>query len=473
MTRYQQLADDLARRIGEGTLRPGERVPSVRHACRSHDASPSTVLQAYALLESRGLIEARPRSGYYVRARLGQTLAEPPVSRPGTDATALTVSDFIFDILDSARDREVVPLGSGFPSPELFPLDRLARALAVSARRLDPWRSVTDLAPGNDELRRQIALRYLSAGVSLSPEEIVITSGAMEAINLCLQAVTRPGDLVAIESPAFYGGLQAIERLGLRVIEIPTHPRDGVDVGALAEALDRHPIRACLFMLNHQNPLGACVPDERRRELVSLLARHDVPLIEDDAYAELHFGEPRPLPAKSLDSAGQVLHVSSFAKCLAPGYRVGWVAAGRHARTVQRLKLSTSLGTAVPLQAALADYLHHGGYDHHLRRLRQALASQTAQAIAAIERHFPPGVQLASPRGGYFVWLVLPPGADALALHRQALARGISIAPGPIFSATRGFNQCIRLNTGHPWSDASERAVATLGDLVRAQLGSR
>ncbi|MBS0349246.1 MAG: PLP-dependent aminotransferase family protein [Proteobacteria bacterium] len=466
MSLYQNLAEQTARLIADGVLRPGDRLPSVRQACKSNGIAPVTVTQAYALLESRGLVEARPKSGYFVRARLGQRLAEPEMTHPVGHSTALEVSDFIFQILDSVKDPAVVPLGSSFPSPYLYPLDKLGRCLAAAARHLDPLATVTDLPPGNDELRRQLALRYLAHGASVAPQEIVITSGAMEGLNLCLQAVTRPGDLIAIESPTFYAGLQAAERLGLKVIEIPSHPREGVSLPALEDALRHHPVKACLFMLNYANPTGARVPDERRQALVELLDRHDVPLIEDDVYAELHFGAEAPLCTKAVDPNGRVMHVSSFSKCLAPGYRIGWVAAGRYAAAIQRQKLSLSLATTVPVQIALADYLKHGGYEKHLRQLRGTLATQEAALVAAVETYFPAATRLARPLGGYFLWLELPRGTDALELHRRALEQGISIAPGPIFSAKREFGHCIRLNFGHPLGERGRAAVATLGALL-------
>ena len=469
MPLYQDIAESTARLIEDGVLRPGEKLPSVRRACRQHGVSPITVTQAYALLENRGLVEARPKSGYFVRAR-PLRLAEPEMSRPDGTSTALQVSDFIFEILDSVRDPAIVPLGSSFPDPALFPLDRLGRCLAQAARRLTPQATLTDLSPGNEELRRQIALRYLSLGATVSPQEIVITSGAMEGLNLCLQAVTQPGDLIAVESPTFYAGLQASERLGLKVIEIPSHPREGIDLPALARVLAEHPVKACLCMLNFANPTGATLGDARKRELLALLRTHQVPLIEDDVYQELHFGDQAPLCSKAADEDGLVLHVSSFSKCLAPGYRVGWVAAGRHAQRLRRIKLSASLATTIPVQIALADYLRHGAYDKHLRQLRRTLASQENALVDAIERHFPAGTRLTRPAGGYFLWLELPAGVDALLLHRQALARGISIAPGPIFSAKREFNHHLRLNFGHPADSRQEAAVATLGQLIAGQL---
>ena len=469
MSRYQQLAEQTEALILNGLLRPGERLPSVRQACRIHDVSPITVTQAYYILEGRGLIEARPKSGYFVRARLGQNLPEPEMTHPVGGSTQLQVSDFIFQILDSVRDPSVVPLGSSFPSPFLYPLDKLGRFLANAARKLDPLATVTDLPPGNEELRRQLALRYLAQGATVSPQEIVITSGAMEGLNLCLQAVTQPGDLIAIESPTFYAGLQASERLGLKVIEIPSHPREGISLSALEDTLRHHPIKACLFMLNFANPTGSRVSDENKKALLELLRRHDVPLIEDDVYNELYFGPQAPLCSKAEDTTGLVMHVSSFSKCLAPGYRIGWVAAGRYASRIQRQKLSLSLATTVPVQIALAEYLKHGGLENHLRHLRQTLALQEVEMVQAIERHFPTGTKLARPQGGYFLWLELPPQVDTLLLHQQALERGISIAPGPIFSAKREFKHYLRLNFGHPDPQRLDAAMATLGELIARQ----
>jgi len=470
MSLYQTLADQTAKLIADGVLRAGDRLPSIRQTCRTHGISPVTVTQAYYLLESRGLVEARPKSGYFVRARLGQRLPEPEMSHPVGHSTVLDVSDFIFQILESVKDPAVVPLGSSFPSPHLFPLDKLGRCLAAAARKLDPLATVTDLPPGNDELRRQLSLRYLAHGANVPPQEIVITSGAMEGLNLCLQAVTRPGDLIAIESPTFYAGLQASERLGLKVIEIPIHPREGLSLAALEDALRHHPIKACLFILNFANPAGALVADERKRELVALLRRYQVPLIEDDVYAELHFGPERPLCSKAADSDGLVMHVSSFSKCLAPGYRVGWVAGGRYAGRILRQKFATSLATTIPVQIALADYLKQGGFENHLRRLRQTLARQEAALVELVEEHFPAGTRLARPSGGYFLWLELPAPVDALRLHQQALEQGISIAPGPIFSAKREFQRCIRLNFGHPDPARLEEAIAALARLVAGQI---
>ncbi|HEX5688187.1 MAG TPA: PLP-dependent aminotransferase family protein [Ideonella sp.] len=466
MKRYERFADEIAGLIRQQTLRPGDKLPSVRQASAGRQISPSTVFQAYYLLEARGLIRARPRSGYYVNATARVTSPEPLASQPPVSSTHVAISDLVFEVLGAMRQRELVPLGSAFPGPELFPLPRLARTLASGMRRLDPRRIVEDLGPGNAELRRQIALRYAVQGMKVDPNEIVITNGAMEALNLCLQAVTEPGDVVAIESPTFYAALQALERLKLRAVEVTTHPRHGVDLAALRAVLARHRVKACWFMPNFQNPLGSLMPDEVKRELVALLGEHDIPLIEDDVYGELYFGRQPPLPAKAFDRSGSVMHCGSFSKCLAPGYRVGWVAAGRQAQAVERLKLMSSLSAPVPSQQAISGYLQQGGYDRHLRQLRQALAGSQARALRAVERHFPKGTRITRPEGGYFLWVELPASVDALQLQRLALAHSISLAPGQIFSADRRFGHCLRLNFGHAADKRLDNAIRTVGQLA-------
>ncbi|WP_228897887.1 PLP-dependent aminotransferase family protein [Acidovorax sp. Leaf73] len=483
MKRYERHADTIAQLIHSGALRPGDRVPSVREASRTRGISPSTVFEAYYLLEAQGLIHARPRSGYYVSARLPSTAearpAEPLPSQPAATSTGVAISDLVFEVLGLARDRDLVPLGSAFPGLELFPLDRLARCLASGMRKLDPWNIVQSLPPGDERLRQQIALRYGLHGMAVDVEEIIITNGAMEALNLCLEAVTQPGDVVVVESPTFYAALQALERLNLQALEIATHPRDGIDLAALAEALERQPphqhIKACWLMPSFQNPLGSLMPEGKKSELVALLARHGVPLIEDDVYGELHYGPQRPPPAKAFDGTGLVMHCSSFSKSLAPGYRVGWVAAGRFATAVQRLKLMTTLSAATPSQQALSEYLAQGGYDRHLRALRRSLEQQQAIALEAVAKHFPRGTRVSRPEGGYFLWAELPQEVDALALHRQALAQGISLAPGQIFSADRRFAHCVRINYGHPAHDRLQPALECVGRLatVLAAEGAR
>lgn len=467
MKRYERLADELASAIRAGTLRAGDRLPSVRAAAASHGVHASTVFQAYYLLEARGLARARPRSGYFVIDPADAPRALQATSAPDSESVDVDVSERVFAILEATTKREVVPFGSAFPSPHLFPLQRLAKTLAATVQKIDPRASVEYLIQGNAQLRRQIARRYVADGIAMQADDLVVTNGAMEALNLCLAAVTQPGGAVVVESPTFYAALQALERLRLRAIEVPTHPEQGIDLDALADALKRRRPQACWLMTNFQNPLGSTMPEAKKRDLVALLARHRTPLIEDDVYGELYFGAQRPKPAKAFDREGWVLHCASFSKCLAPGYRVGWAAPGRFVHDVARLKLSTSLTASVPAEAALGAFLERGGYDRHLRRLRSAFAHQQQAMIAAIARHLPAATRITRPHGGYFLWAELAPGADAVDLHRRALVRNISVAPGPIFSSRGEFGRFLRLNYGSPWDERAEQAMATLARLMR------
>jgi DNA-binding transcriptional MocR family regulator len=467
MKRYERLASQIGDLIQRGDLPPGTRIPAVRAACDAYGVSPSTVFRAYYLLESQGLIVARPRSGYFVSAAAPGAPLHGAASTPNEPSKSVNISELVFEVLHSIKDTHTVALGSAFMSPTVFPMQRLGRSCASVNRSTDLAKMVAALPPGDDALRRQIALRYLMAGMVVHVDEIIITSGALDALTLSLQVLTRAGDEIAIEKPTFYAALQAIQRLQLKVVEIPVHPVEGHDMEALAQALDRRPIRACWFMTSFQNPTGATLSDTKKQTLVELLAKYEVPLIEDDVYSELRFGSAPIRPAKFFDRQGLVLHCGSFAKSLAPGYRIGWAAAGRFAEQLERAKWMTTLSASVPAQRAIADYLEHGGYDRFLRKLRRELAAQQADMLSAIDRYFPPQTAATLAAGGYFTWVELPHSVDALRLFEAALERGISLAPGPIFSASGEFRHHIRLNYGYPWSPEIERAMATLGELAQ------
>ena len=464
LTRYAALAADIAQSIHAGVLQPGDKLPSVRSCCAARGVNPSTVFQAYYLLEARGLIRARERSGYYVASGAHHPPPEPEIARlPPPASLTVDVSERVFSILQASFQPGTVGLGSAFPAPQHFPWNKLAQSLAACARQAQPHDLLDDLSTGHSGLRRHIARRYLADGMPLHMDDVVITNGALEALNLCLSAVTRPGGAVVVESPCFYGALQALERLGLQAIEVPTHPRDGIDLQALEAAITTHRPQTIWLMSNFHNPLGSLMPAPHKQALCDMAARLQIPVIEDDVYGELYFSARRPLPIKAYDHAGWVLHCSSFSKCLAPGWRIGWVTAGRFTQGVARQKLTTSISTNAPAQAALAHYLEGVGYDKHLRQLRHILLTQRDAMAQAIAQYFPPGTRATRPEGGYLMWVELPEGCDALALHQQALTAGISLAPGPVFSASQRFERCIRLNFGLQWDARTIPALQQLG----------
>ena len=471
MKLYQQFAHEVAQMIAGGQLKPGERLPSVREARARRGISAATVFQAYQLLERDGLVLARPQSGFYVNAQLADPARTMPSSSTHEGAAEVEVSDLVFQVLAQVRARGIAPLGSAFPGPDLFPLARLARAANRGLGAMDPAAIVEHLSPGHPRLLEQIGLRYRIDGIRLAANEIVVTHGALEALNAALQVTTRPGDTVIVESPTFYAALQAIERLGLKALPVPTSPESGIDLDALETALSRQPVAACWLMPNFHNPTGAVMPDAAKRALVQMLAKRDIPLIEDDVYAELYYGSQRPRPAKAFDDSGRVLHCSSFSKSLAPGYRIGWVAGGRYAEAIQRLTLMTTLSASLPAQTALMHYLEEGGYERHLRRLRGMLHGRMTTALGEIAARFPSGTRLSRPRGGYFAWVELPDRVDAMRLHHAALANGIGIAPGHLFSPDARFARFIRINCGHD-ERTTLPAIRRLGELAHDLLGA-
>jgi DNA-binding transcriptional MocR family regulator len=468
---YEKIVGSITTLIQEGTYRPGDRIPSVRQMSKQQDVSISTVLQAYLVLENRGLIEARPQSGYYVRAPIFDRLPEPEPLSSDTDPSHVTLNELMMMIMRDTFNPKLIQLGGVMPNIELLPTDRLNRILTRLVRQSGQEAHQYEIPPGLEELRVQIAQHALRAGCQFSPNDLVITSGATEAIDLCLHAIGKPGDIVAIESPMYFGTLQSLEVHGLRALEIPTHQRDGISLDALKFAIEHNPIKAVLVISNFNNPLGSCIPDNKKKELVALLTNHDIPLIENDVSGEIYFGDKRPLTAKSYDTKGLVMLCSSFSKDISGGLRVGWVAPGRYKSKVEWLKFTANAATATLPQMAVAEFLSSGGYDHHLRHIRREYARNVNLLGQAVTRYFPPETRVARPSGGIVLWVQLPQNVDSLELYKLALQNNITIAPGYLFSATNQYANYIRLNAA-AWSYPIERAVERLGELVGTMVSS-
>lgn len=475
--RYRRLATELESKIKGGQYTAGERLPSLRDLHRRTGLSVTTAAQAYMELEARGLVEAREKSGFFVRPLLRTALPTPHIGEQAVlRPRKALVHPLAESILSAIGDTKMIPFGAALPDCRLLP----SRQLAASARRFTADYFAgggLNYGPldGVPELKRQIAARSIGGSNSGGVDEIVVTNGCMDAIQLCLRAVARPGDIVVTESPTFSCYLQLLEELGLLALEIPTDPDTGIDLGLLEEALfggvwRRNRVAACLINPSFHNPLGFDMPVNRRAELVEMLAAHDIPLIEDDVYGELFFGTTRPVPLKCFDRKGLVLYCSSFSKTLAPDFRVGWVQPGRFLEQILRLKFNSSITQCKLPQAILANYLENGQYERHLRRLRIALRNQMSNAVQAIARYFPQGTRLTSPEGGYVLWVELPAGVDGVELFRRAKAEGIFIIPGVISSGTGRFAHCIRMSCGAIWSDQLEGGIRRLGSLVDGML---
>ncbi len=465
---YVQLAADLAQRIEQGLLQGGERLPGVRQLGRQRNLSVATAVAAYRQLELEGYIESRPRSGFYVRTRPKTVIREPEQSDPVPRPMPVSGQDMVLRLAQVANDPAIVQLGAAVPDPAFLPTRAIERALASAAHHHRVQACAYEFPPGLLALRRQVSRRMAAAGALVQPDDIIITNGCQEALTLALQSVTRPGDIVALESPTFYGLLQVIEALGLKALEIPTHPRTGLSLEALQLALEQWPVKACVVVANFSNPLGHCMSDAQKQALVELTARAGVPLIEDDIYGDLGHRQQRPGIAKAYDTGGNVLYCSSVSKTLSPGLRVGWIAPGRFREQVLHRKYVTNLATPTVPQLAVADLLESGRYDRHLRQMQGEFARAVQRMTAAVSRHFPAGTRITRPEGGFVLWVELPDSVDSFALSSRALQEGVSIAPGPIFSATGKYRNFIRLSCACVWNERTEQALLRLGRLVAA-----
>lgn len=469
---YHRVAGELERAIAGGSLRTGDRLPSVRQLCLQHNVSASTVTQAYRWLENRSLVEARPKSGYFV-ARRPAPWPEPEIDTRMGRASFVTNDDITREFLLGSDDPSALPSFCTMPAAALLPEARL-RQLTASVNRRRPEYATSYHLGGSLALRQEIARRSVSAGVHLRPEEIILTNGGTEALSLALRSVAKAGDTIALESPTYFGLLGLIKSLGMRSLEIPTHPRDGLSIEALDFATraqtpgttSADAVRACMVIPNFQNPLGSLMPEANKRRLVQLAAERGFTLIESDVYGEMHFGDERPPVLQSFDTAGNVILCSSFSKTVAPGLRVGWLAAGRHFKTAQSLRFSNSLASARLPQEVMAQFIQNGGYDHHMRRLRAALKRQSQQMVDAVTRHFPTGCRLSQPQGGLILWIELPPQIDSRRVFERALQAHIGVAPGATFSCSDRYNHCIRVNYGAPWSAPLEAHIRQLGQIV-------
>ena len=471
MMLYERLADELARLIANGPLGPGDRLPSIRRLSEQKQLSISTVVQALHQLEDRGLVEARPKAGFFV-GRPAARLPEPRAAPVGGQPTDVAVTQRLLAVLRVNDSPDFVPFGNAMPAPELLPVARIMRLYGQVARRY-PKLMVTAGSTWTHNnlltLTQQIVKRAVEWGGVLDPAEITVANSCSEAIQLCLRVVTQPGDTVAMESPTHFVFLQILESLGLKALEIPCHPQQGLSVEALDLATRSGAVRAALLIPNANNPLGTTLPEDHKRRIARLLAERGIPLIEDDICGDLHFEGPRPPPIKAFDATGNVMLCSSLSKALSPGIRVGFVAAGRYKNAIDLQKAILNGITNPISQMVVAKLMESGGYDRHVRALRRALAHQVRCVGEAIAEHFPEGCRVSRPKGGFVLWVELPDRFDANLLHRDAIAAGIAFTPGDLFSASGLYRHYLRISCGYPWNPRMEAGIRRLGLLLAKQ----
>jgi len=468
----QLIADGMAARIERGALQAGDRLPSVRQLALEHGISLGTALQALRALESRGLVEARPQSGYFVRRR-ARRLEEPEMRAFTGVPQRVDVERHVAAVeARAAAHAQAAALGGLLPAGAYTPVQRLRRLVRDAVNETPSMFASAPGIHGHGALRRELARRHADIGVGIDADAFIVTQGVTEALALALRAVAEPGDTIAVESPAWPGTWRAIEALGFSVLEIPTHPRDGVSLEALEGLLDQQPIRAAVVTAHVGGPLGANPTDGRRKLLVALLETRGIAVIADDSGGDLQFEGARPKPLKAFERAGGVITCGACAHTVAPGLGVGWIAAGRWHARVAALKAATVGPTPELGSRALAAFFAQGGYELHLRHLRRAFALSVLQTSDALARDFPAGTRISRPAGGYGIWVELPAHVDPLALHARAVDAGSGYAPGRLFGAGDAHANALRIDCGHPWSSERAAAIAALGRLLREAVSS-
>ncbi len=463
---YRQVIDLIADNIDTGTLRPGDRLPSLRKMSQSAGVSVPTVRQAYIELERQRRVESRPQSGFYVRQQSHNDLVEPA---PSSKAKLVCVEcrSLMERVYDGINNPDLVPFGIANPCMAKPAAKTLHRAMKRVMARAEERSLGYSTTLGEPALRRQIAYHYLDTiGAQVEADHIAITNGGQEALLLSLQAVASAGDIIAVETPTYHGLLELIDSLGMLAVEVETCPEEGVTLAELRRTIERHPVRACMFSTTLSNPLGVTMPEEDRRKMVAILDEFDTVLIEDDVYGDLRFDGCRPIPAQFLSNSSRIITCGSFSKTAAPGYRIGWVVTERYMDSITRLKRAFSCSSGLIQQLTLADFLASGDYNRHLKTLRPLLKRNADRMSAMVAEHFPVQTRTSRPVGGSVLWLELPEQVSAQKLFDAAMAAGISIAPGQIFSPSNRYANFIRLSYGHPWTEQTENAIRWLGQRV-------
>lgn len=467
---YIAVAEKLEALINNGTYPIGEKLPSLRNVCQQYGISVGTVLKAFMLLEDKGLINAKERSGYVV-LRKSISMLQLPQSIGATSviqdvAIAKTLNNVT---CPNKANKQYVSFFGAVLDSELLPFNAIRRSLQQASRDLTGVHLQYEQAAGNIILRQEIAKRSFKWNGKLRADDVVITNGALEAVSLCLRAVAKMGDTIIIETPFYFGVLQAIETLGFKVIEIASDSKEGINVETLEQICATQKIAACVLMSNFSNPGGVMFSDEKKLALAEFANRRKVPVIDDDIYGDLHYGAVRPSNIKSYDTDGWVLLCSSFSKSLAPGLRIGWCAPGRFTDSVVRLKAVSNVATASIIQLSLLSLITTGAYDRYLRKLRPELHRLVLLTIKAIEDYFPKGTRISRPQGGLVLWVELDRSINAVAFQKAAWKQDIDFTPGILFSNNGGYTNYIRISCT-VWNAKTEKGLKQLGVLAMQYL---
>jgi 2-aminoadipate transaminase len=443
-----QIADRFAAAIESGELEPGEKLPPTRALAEEAGVNHLTAARVYRRLAEEGYVTATVGRGTFVR-----TLTPSAGEEHGDDWQSLALperaqsysEESLADVFAFAGDPNVISLGTGWPAPDLYPTEQLAQITrdALDEEGADAFTYLT--AAGLDALREQLAERGRKVGFAGEPGEILVTSGAQQAIDITVRALVEPGDTVAVESPTYSGLLSVLRANGARVVGVPVD-EDGLDVDALEDLVGRHELKLVALQTGCQNPTGADLSPERRERLAALARERNLIVMEDGVYGDLRFDGAEPRALRELAPA-HVIYVDSLSKTVGGGLRVGWLAArGPVTERLAMLKLESDFHSATLPQHIAARYLASGGYEAHLRKTAPLYRERRDAMLAAIERHLPGEVRATVPHGGHHVWATLERPVDERQLYAEAIRHGVGYVPGGAVTVDRRAQTSMRLS---------------------------
>lgn len=469
MKLYEEIAQLINYKIEKGYFQPGDKLPSIRQIKSEYQVSISTVQEAYRLLEIKHVVEARPKSGYYVLTPQSSP-AMPDISRPSKEPLEVSQWDLILKMLYNHEQNNDIVLGRGTPDVAMSTLKPLSKITTKISTHQEITHFTYDSLQGSKRLRDQISRLMIDSGCNLHPDEILITTGCQEALSCSMRSISGTGGVVAIDSPSFYGSMQTIQTMGLKALEIPTHPETGISLEALELAAEQWPIKALQLTPSCNNPLGYTMPNEHKARLIVLANRYDIAIIEDDIYGDLSYTQPRSRSIKSYDTEGRVIYCSSFSKTISPAYRTGWCAPGRYMQQVKQMKyVSTACGSVLQPRA-IADFIAQGHYERHLRKARAQYLKSRDTMIDWVKKYFPSGTKMSYPQGGFVLWVELPESIRSIELNEKLANENISIAPGVLFTASEKYQHCLRLNYSQTPNNSIREAVEKIGAMAKTLL---
>lgn len=460
---YRQLHEHIALLVRSGKLGRGERLPATRELAGLLGLNRATVAAAYELLETEGLISSHVGRGSFVTGA-------PAGPQNGLDWGALL--DRPADPAPAfSLDEDGISFAASRPSEELFPLDEV-RSTSAEVMAQPDLPAILQLGSpsGYEPLRRRLLDHALANGVARSGDELIITNGCQQALDLIGRVLVEPGDTVVVEDPVYPGLKNLFARMGARLAGVPADA-SGMNMEALGRTLESGAVKLVVVTSSFQNPTGGTLSRAARAELLRLTTASGAVLVENDIYSELRYsGDPLP-SLKELDESGNAVLLRSFSKVAFPGLRVGWIVAPRP--LVERLveaKQLADLHTDQLSQALLLRFLESGRLEAHLRCMLAAGATRLAATLAACQRHLPPGSRYTRPLGGMNVWVELPAALDAGELLPRAERAGVAYLPGKYFAVSRPAASALRLCFAGLEPDRIRKGIAILGEIFSSEM---